>query len=105
MAGDVVLAAFAASYPGAVIAVALALLLAYGARLWRGWFFDGLNRLVGLGYAVPGSVIAVGVLIPVTRLDHWIAAQWAAISEGVPCGKAAERSVPCGVESVPLKVS
>jgi iron(III) transport system permease protein len=36
----------------------------------------GLNRLVGLGYAVPGSVIAVGVLIPVTRLDNWLAAQW-----------------------------
>ncbi len=32
------------------------------------------NRLVGLGYAVPGSVIAVGVLIPVTRLDNWLAA-------------------------------
>jgi iron(III) transport system permease protein len=68
----------------AMIAVALALLLAYGARLWRGWFFDGLNRLVGLGYAVPGSVIAVGVLIPVTRLDHWIAAQWAAMSGSSP---------------------
>jgi iron(III) transport system permease protein len=29
-----------------------------------------------LGYAVPGSVIAVGVLIPVTRLDHWLAGLW-----------------------------
>jgi iron(III) transport system permease protein len=38
----------------------------------------GLNRLVGLGYAVPGAVIAVGVLIPVTRLDNWLAGQWAA---------------------------
>jgi iron(III) transport system permease protein len=36
----------------------------------------GLNRLVGLGYAVPGTVIAVGVLIPVTRLDNWLAGQW-----------------------------
>ena len=25
---------------------------------------------------MPGSVIAVGVLIPVTRLDHWLAQQW-----------------------------
>ena len=31
---------------------------------------------MALGYAVPGSVIAVGVLIPVTRLDHWLAARW-----------------------------
>ncbi len=60
----------------AVIAVALALLLAYGARLSKGLVARALNRLVGLGYAVPGSVIAVGVLIPVTRLDNWLAAQW-----------------------------
>ncbi len=37
------------------------------------------NRIVGLGYAVPGSVIAVGVLIPVTRLDHWLAARLAGV--------------------------
>lgn len=61
----------------AAIAVALALLLAYGARLSRGLVARALNRLVGLGYAVPGSVIAVGVLIPVTRLDNWLAVQWA----------------------------
>ena len=29
-----------------------------------------LNRLVGLGYAVPGTVIAVGVLIPLIAFDH-----------------------------------
>jgi iron(III) transport system permease protein len=60
----------------AALAVALALLLAYSARLSRTWLAAGLNRLVGLGYAVPGSVIAVGVLIPVTRLDQVLAALW-----------------------------
>jgi iron(III) transport system permease protein len=60
----------------AVIAVALAVLLAYAARLSRGLLAAALNRLVSLGYAVPGSVIAVGVLIPVTRLDHWLSGQW-----------------------------
>ena len=60
----------------ALIAVALAVLLAYGARLSRGLTARLLNRLVSLGYAVPGSVIAVGVLIPVTRLDNWLAGQW-----------------------------
>ena len=62
----------------AAIAVLLALLLGYGARLSKGPLARGLNRLVGLGYAVPGAVIAVGVLIPVTRLDNWLAAQWTA---------------------------
>ena len=58
------------------IAVLLALLLAYGARLSKTTLANALNRLVGLGYAVPGAVIAVGVLIPVTRLDNWLAGQW-----------------------------
>jgi len=58
------------------LAVILALLLAYGARLSRNLLAPLLNRLVGLGYAVPGSVIAVGVLIPVTRLDQWLNSQW-----------------------------
>ncbi|PKO88082.1 MAG: iron ABC transporter permease [Betaproteobacteria bacterium HGW-Betaproteobacteria-12] len=61
----------------AVIAVLLALLMAYAARLSRSVVASGMNRLVGLGYAVPGAVIAVGVLIPVTRLDNWLAGQWA----------------------------
>ena len=45
------------------IGVLLALLMAYGARLSKSALATGLNRLVGLGYAVPGAVIAVGVPI------------------------------------------
>ena len=62
----------------ALFAVALAVLLAYGARQSKGVIAHSLNRLVGLGYAVPGSVIAVGVLIPVARLDNWLIVQWQA---------------------------
>mgnify|MGYP000314185400 CR=1 FL=1 len=60
----------------ALVAVMLAVVLAYSARLSKTLLAQGLNRLVGLGYAVPGTVIAVGVLIPVTRLDNWLAGQW-----------------------------
>jgi iron(III) transport system permease protein len=71
---------FSVAALAAVLAALLAVLLAYGARLARGGPLARpaylANRLVGLGYAVPGSVIAVGVLIPVTRLDHWLAALW-----------------------------
>ncbi|KON80062.1 iron ABC transporter permease [Azoarcus sp. PA01] len=59
-----------------VLAVVLALVLGYAARLARSRLPQMLNRVVGLGYAVPGSVIAVGVLIPVTRLDTQLAAWW-----------------------------
>ena len=63
----------------AAIAALLALLLAFAAR--DGQRLPGLaSRIVGLGYAVPGSVIAVGVLIPVTRLDHVLAGLWQQMS-------------------------
>lgn len=63
----------------AVIAVALAVVLGYAARLARTRLPQVLNRVVGLGYAVPGSVIAVGVLIPLTRLDNWLAQSWESV--------------------------
>ncbi|MFZ5509481.1 MAG: ABC transporter permease [Pseudomonadota bacterium] len=70
----------------ATLAVALSLLLGYAARMSRERLPQLLNRAVGLGYAVPGSVIAVGVLIPVTRLDNWLAAliqSWTGTSPGL----------------------
>ena len=57
----------------ALAAVTLAVLLAYAARMTGSLLPRVVNRFVGLGYAVPGSVIAVGILIPVTRLDNWLA--------------------------------
>jgi iron(III) transport system permease protein len=55
-------------------AVGLALVIGYAARVHAGAAVRWSHRLAGLGYALPGSVIAVGVLIPVTRLDHALAA-------------------------------
>ncbi|APV51218.1 iron ABC transporter permease [Betaproteobacteria bacterium GR16-43] len=57
----------------ALIAVAIALFLAYGARITRSPVSAAVNRFVGLGYAIPGAVIAVGVLIPAARLDNLLA--------------------------------
>jgi iron(III) transport system permease protein len=58
----------------ALCAVVLALLLAYAARVDRGPATRLAHRVATFGYALPGTVIAVGVLIPVTRLDHALAA-------------------------------
>ncbi len=57
----------------AVLAVTLALAVGYAARS-TSITVRIANRIAGLGYAVPGAVIAVGVLIPITRLDHAIGA-------------------------------
>jgi iron(III) transport system permease protein len=54
----------------AVIAVIAAVVLAYGLRLSRSPILPYIARFAGMGYALPGSVIAVGVLIPLSFLDH-----------------------------------
>jgi iron(III) transport system permease protein len=64
---------FTVSGVTAVAAVALAVGLAYAARLTKSRLAAGVNRLAALGYAVPGAVIAVGVLVPLGRLDNWLA--------------------------------
>jgi iron(III) transport system permease protein len=56
-----------------LVAVSVALLLAYAARRSRSSIPRSANRVVTLGYAAPGSVIAVGVLLPVLWLDRWLA--------------------------------
>jgi iron(III) transport system permease protein len=70
----------------ALLAVGLALLVGYAGRSTRSSFVHVANRIAGMGYAVPGAVIAVGVLVPVTRLDHVLAGwiqSWTGISPGL----------------------
>lgn len=55
-----------------VVAVSLALLMAYGARIANTRITRWSKQVVSLGYAVPGTVIAVGTLIPLARLDNAI---------------------------------
>ena len=61
----------------AVLAALLALAVCYARRRQPGILTNSFNRLLGMGYAVPGAVIAVGVLIPFTWLDRhlndWLA--------------------------------
>ena len=64
----------------ASIALVLALLVAYSHRLNKSKFTLFTKNIVGLGYAIPGLVIAVGTLIPLAYLDNsidaWMRAQF-----------------------------
>ena len=53
----------------AVVAVGLAVVISYSVRLQRNVLTLGAARVAALGYAIPGSVIAVGILIPLGWLD------------------------------------
>jgi iron(III) transport system permease protein len=54
----------------AFIAVIAAVVLAYSLRLGRSPIVACCARLASMGYALPGSVIAVGVLLPLAFVDH-----------------------------------
>jgi iron(III) transport system permease protein len=69
----------------AVAAVAVALLLAYAARTVKNPLVHGANRLAVLGYALPGAVIAVGILLPLGKLDNAVAA-WIQGQFGIKTG-------------------
>lgn len=59
----------------AVCAIVICLMLAYAARITRSQVQEICNRVVSMGYAIPGAVIAVGILIPLSRIDAWAADQ------------------------------
>ncbi len=54
----------------ALLAVAAAVTLGYAARLAAGPLTIGAARIASMGYAIPGSVIAVGVLVPLAWFDN-----------------------------------
>jgi iron(III) transport system permease protein len=54
----------------ALIALVLALFLGYGRRLHPTRPVTASVKLAGLGYAVPGTVIAIGVIIPFAWFDN-----------------------------------
>jgi len=56
----------------AAAAVAIALLLAYARRVAANGFTLPAVRLAGLGYALPGTVLAIGLLIPLAGIDNSI---------------------------------
>jgi iron(III) transport system permease protein len=56
----------------ALVTILLALLLAYARRVAANGFTRPAVALAGLGYALPGTVLALGLLIPLAALDNQI---------------------------------
>ncbi len=54
----------------ALLALILAMLVAYAYRVLPSTLTKLSKRIVSLGYAVPGTVIAVGTLVPLARMDN-----------------------------------
>ncbi len=69
----------------AAAAVGVAVLMAYAARLAHRPLVVRATRASALGYAIPGAVIAVGILVPLGRLDNLLAG-WIQSAFGIDVG-------------------
>lgn len=54
----------------AVIICLAAVLLAYSRRRDKSWGNRVLSRIATVGYALPGTVLAVGIFIPISKFDN-----------------------------------
>lgn len=56
----------------ATAAIVIGLFLAYAHRLARSDFVQIAIRFASVGYAVPGAVLGIGILIPLTQFDNLV---------------------------------
>jgi len=54
------------------LGIAVALTLGYARRVARTRFIRLAGRVAALGYAVPGTVLAIGLLIPLAGIDNYV---------------------------------
>lgn len=73
------------SSAAALITVVLAFVLSYAARTDRSRMAMGAGRLAALGYGIPGTVLGIGVLIPLASFDNALDG-WLRQSFGVSTG-------------------
>ena len=66
------LQSFAIAIVSAIITVFFALLLIYFSKWSTLTTIKNISRIGVLGYAIPGAVIAIGIMIPTLALDKWL---------------------------------
>lgn len=69
----------------ALIAIVVGVFLAYSLRLGQAPWIRGVTRLAALGYAVPGAVLAIGIMIYLGWVDNTIDA-WSREQFGISTG-------------------
>lgn len=72
--GLIVVRSFLLAASSSVLIVILAIVLIYTVRTSGLHPMKYLTRVASLGYAIPGAVIAVGIMAPVTGFDNWLMA-------------------------------
>lgn len=55
----------------ALVAILLAVFLAYVKRQAQVWWVAAIYRLISLGYGVPGAILAIAILLPLSAVDRF----------------------------------
>ncbi len=66
--------------------IVIASILAYGQRIRQHAVAKAAHRIASIGYAVPGAVLAIGIIIPLAKFDNTLDAlmrEYAGISTGL----------------------
>ncbi len=69
---DAALNSISLSTAAAIMAVCIGAFLAYSLRLGRGRWLVSCVRVASVGYAIPGAVLAIGVIVPFAATDNFI---------------------------------
>jgi iron(III) transport system permease protein len=86
----------------AIVTVAIAFLLTYAVRVTLSRKLLLVNRFAALGYAIPGTVLALGILIPLARFDNLLD-QWMQASFGLRTGLLLTGSTLCIVYAMSVR--
>jgi iron(III) transport system permease protein len=84
--GAAALNSFLLSAAAAAAIVVLAWVLGAALRLSHGRWLPGVARVASLGYAIPGTVVALGLILPLAGLDNWLSAalqNWLGVHTGL----------------------
>ena len=84
--GRAFLSSLTTALAAAVLAVFIALLLINAARVARSSGVTLATRFAMIGYALPGTIMALGLLFSLARFDNWLDAQmraWFDVSTGL----------------------
>ncbi len=86
----------------AIATVAIAFLLTYAVRVTRSRKLLLVNRFAAVGYAVPGTVLALGILIPLARFDNLLD-QWMQGAFGIKTGLLLTGSALCIIYAMSVR--
>ncbi len=56
----------------AAISILIGISVAYFERSRKHLFARGLTQLINMGYAIPGTILAIGIMIPFGAFDNWL---------------------------------